>query len=293
MIEYTNNYEAFPDDDDEFPVALWKPLTVGELKKVLQETPRLKRCKNVIWAGKRDGDNVELKVCVQAKRSTLLITYKFKDRVRTQKCQMHENAFGDDLSKAHGLMTVIAQEYAAGELEDQDLYPTRNERILANGGKVRASQTVLKKSAEKGSPKDVSEHRLEVDIPLCTESADAVDDSFFAEVPGMLMDDGVQCSFQVEIVSKTSGHAETKENVVAILRFLVVLTSCSAESSHTLRVGEAPLLLSMLLRSNLVLADGSRRLDILLNPSIVHVMLVGPRFDSWRNLLCLARVTCC
>ena len=89
----TNNYEAFPDDDDEFPVARFgtgatvevKDLTVGELKKVLQETPRLKRSKNVIWAGKRDGDDVELKMCVQAKRSTLLIIHKFKDRVPTQK----------------------------------------------------------------------------------------------------------------------------------------------------------------------------------------------------------------
>ena len=65
-----------------------KDLTVGELKKVLQETPRLKRSKNVIWADKRDGDDVELKVCAQAKRSTLQIIYKFKDRVplRSVRC---------------------------------------------------------------------------------------------------------------------------------------------------------------------------------------------------------------
>ena len=92
-----------------------------------------------MWAGKRDGDDVELKVSAQAKRSTLLIIYKFKDRVPTQKCQMYENTFGHDVSKAHGLMTAIAQEYAAGELEDQDLYPTRDERIFANGVKVRGS----------------------------------------------------------------------------------------------------------------------------------------------------------
>ena len=78
MREYTNNYESFPDDDDEFPVARFgngatmeiKDLTVGEVKKVLQESPRLKRNKSVIWVGKRNGDEVELKVCVQAKRST-------------------------------------------------------------------------------------------------------------------------------------------------------------------------------------------------------------------------------
>ena len=199
MREYTNNYEAFPDDVDEFPVARFgigttmeiKDLTVGELKKSTSRNSANQEEQERVLACKRDGDDVELKVCVQAKRSTLLIIYKFKYRVPTQKCQMYENTFGDDVSKAHGLVTAIAQEYAAGEFKDQDLYPTRDERILANGGKVRGSRTVLKKPAEKGSPKDVSEHKLEVEIPLCTESADAADDSFGEEMRGMLMDDGV------------------------------------------------------------------------------------------------------
>ena len=137
---------------------------------------------------------------------------KFEDLVPTQKCQMCENTFGDDVSKAHGLMTAIAQEYAAGEPEDQDLHPTRDERILANGGKVRGSRTVLKKAAKKGSPKDVSEHKLEVEIPLCTESADAADYFFGEETPGMLMDErSVGLVSGRDRLKKTSGHVETKE----------------------------------------------------------------------------------
>ena len=88
------------------------------------------------------------------------------------------------MTKAHGFMTAIAQEYAAGELEDQDLYPTRDERILANGDKVRGSRTVVRSTMFRNT-------KFEIDHPLCTESADAADDSFGEEMPGMLMDDGV------------------------------------------------------------------------------------------------------
>ena len=51
----------------------------------------------------------------------------------------------------------------------------------------------------KGPPKDVSEHMFKTKNPLCTESADAADDSFGEDMPGMLMGGGLWCSFQVEI----------------------------------------------------------------------------------------------
>ena len=146
---------------------------------------------------------------------------------------------------------------------------------LGLSSKLRGSRTVVRSKMFRNT-------KLEVDHPLCTESADAADGLFrrrnARRAHGM-----TECrasekqavmwkprkkrpSQQATAGSYIEARVTPPCGTVAIFRFLVVLTFCSADSTHTLRVAEAPLLLSMLLRSNLARRQRYSRGDKVFSP---------------------------